>query len=272
MAKKNPFKKKLPKRPKKASSRPSLAVKRFVQQAIHKQIENKGVAQSTAKTMANISNLANFQSGNMFQLTPSVATNYLYTITQGTGAGQRTGNQVKLRNATFKFVLYPQVYNISSNPTPKPLDIIMYILSGKRSVLANTCADLATIFNSNCYKLGSSSSAMLGNLYDVVSYINSDVLQLHYRRVFKLGASNSQLQTGVVAGHTNNDYKYNVVRSLNITKYLPKTFTFDDTNNNSTSKQVFAVFCPVNADGTGMASTVFPCSIFASIDVSFEDA
>lgn len=272
---KNTFRKNRPRRGKKGvkvSRRPSLAIKRFVEKAIHRQIENKGVSQSAAKTMANISNVANFQSGNMWQLTPSSASNSFYTITQGTGAGQRIGNQVKLRSAIFKFVLYPQVYNAVSNPVPKPLDIIMYILSGKRSVLANTCSDLTTIFTSNCYKLGSSSTSMLGNLYDVVSYINSDVLQLHYKRVFKLGPSNAQLQAGAVAGHSNNDYKYNIVRSLNITKYLPKTLTFDDANNNSTSKQVFAVFCPVNADGTGIASSGFPCSMYAAIDVTYEDA
>lgn len=263
-----PYKKRTTKR----NAKPSLAVKRYVKRAIHSQIENKGQAQSVAKTMSNISNLANFQTGNMFQLTPSVATNYLYTIQQGQGAGNRIANQIKLRKAIFKFIMYPQGYNLTSNPVPKPIDVIMYIVSGKRSVVCNTCADLATILNTNCYKLGSSSSAMLGNLYDVVSYINSDVLQLHYKRIFKLGASNGQLQTGALASQSNNDYKYNQQATINVTKYLPKTLTFDDTNNSSTSKQVFAIFCPVWADGTGMASTVFPCSIFASIDVTYEDA
>lgn len=259
-------------RKRRTAKKPSVAIKRYVNRAIHRQIENKGVAQSVAKTMSNISNLANFQSGNMLQLTPSVATNYLYTISQGTGAGARTGNQVKLRSAILRFALYPQAYNAVSNPTPKPQDVIMYILSGKRSVVCNTVADLATILNTNCYKLGSSSSAMLGNLYDVVSAINNDVLTCHLKRVFKLSASNAQLQSGATAAFSNNDYKINHIKTINVTKFLPKTFIFDDANNNSVSKQVFAVFCPVNSDGTGTISSCFPCSIFAGIDVTFEDA
>lgn len=252
--------------------KPSLAIKRYVKQAIHRQIENKGVAQSVAKTMSNISNIANFTTGNVIQLTPSVQTNYLYTITQGTGAGNRTGNQIKLRNAVLKFVLYPQAYNVTSNPNPKPLNILMYIVSGKKSVLSNSVADMVTICNSNIYKLGSSSSAMLGNLYDAISYINTDVLQVHYQTQFKLSPAQFYTPNATQANYNNNDYKYNIMRRINVTKYLPKTIAFDDANNNSTSKQVFAIFAPVYADGTSMASTIFPCSIFASMDVTYEDA
>ena len=254
------------------ANKPSLAVKRYVKQAIHRQIENKGVAQSVAKTMSNISNLANFTSGNILQLTPSVQTNYIYTITQGTGSGNRTGNQVKLRNAVLKFVMYPTSYNVVSNPNPKNLNIMMYIVSGKKSVASNSVADIAAICNSTIYKLGSTSSAMLGSLYDAVSYINTDVLQVHHQEVFKLAPSEYYTPNATQANFNNNDYKYNVMRRINITKYLPKSFTFDDANNNATSKQVFAIFAPVNADGTAMASSIFCSAIFASVDITYEDA
>lgn len=270
--KRKPGKKTAFKSKKRVSNKPSLAVKRYVKQAIHKQIENKGVAQSVAKTMCNISNLANFTSGNILQLTPSVQTNYIYTITQGTGAGNRTGNQVKLRNAVLKFVLYPTSYNVTSNPNPKPLNIMMYIVSGKKSIVSNSVADIATICNSTIYKLGSTSSAMSGNLYDAVSYINTDVLQIHHQEVFKLAPGEYYTPNATQANFNNNDYKYNIVKRLNVTKYLPKVFTFDDANNNATSKQVFAIFAPVYADGTGMASTVFCSAIFASVDITYEDA
>lgn len=257
---------------KKKTTKVSRVVKRYVKQAIHSQIENKGVAQSVAKTMANISNLANFTSGNILQLTPSVQTNYIYTITQGTGSGNRTGNQVKLRNAVLKFVIYPTPYNVTSNPNPRPLNITMYIVSGKKSVQSNSVADMATICNSNIYKLGSSSSAMVGTLYDTISYINNDVLQLHYQTTFKVSPAEYYTPNATQANYNNNDYKYNQMRRINVTKYLPKNFTFDDANNNSTSKQVFAIFSPVYATGESMASTTFPCAIFASVDITYEDA
>lgn len=262
-------------KPRKNRSTPagvSAPVKRYVQRAIHTNLENKSITVEVAKTMANISNLTNFQSGNIFQLTPSSATNNLYTITQGLGEGSRTGNQVSLRKAIFRFVMYPLAYNAVSNLTPKPLDIGMWIVSGKKGIQCNNIADLATILNSNFFANGSTSVGMLGTLYDLVSVVNNDVITVHKFMKFKLGASNAQLQTGVTADKSNNDYKYNIIRKINVTKYIPKKITFDDANNSSTSKQVFIVFAPINADGTGIASTQFPCAIFAGLDVQYEDA
>lgn len=256
----------------KKNTKVSSTVKKYVNRVVHAQIENKSITTSFAKTMSNISNLANFQSGNIIQLTPSVNTNYIYTVQQGTGSGNRTGNVIKTRNCILRFVMYPQVYNLTSNPTPKPLDIVLYIVSTKKSVLGNTVSDIATICNTNFYRYGNTSQAMLGNLYDLVQPVNNDVIQIHHKRIFKLAPSNAQLQTGASAGQSNNDYKYNVIRTINVTKYLPKNITFDDANNNSTSKQVFAIFAQMNADGTGTASTVFPCSVFGNVDFTYEDA
>lgn len=260
------------KRNRKAPANVPIPVKNYVQKAIHSNLENKSITVEVAKTMSNISSSANFQTGNIFQLTPSSATNNMFTITQGTGEGSRTGNQISLRKAVFRFVMYPLGYNLTSNPTPKPLDIGVWIVSGKKGVQCNNIADLTTILTNNFFANGSSTVGMLGTLYDLVSVVNNDVITVHKFMKFKLGASNAQLQTGVTGDKSNNDYKYNIIRKVNVTRYLPKKITFDDANNSSTSKQVFMIFAPLNADGTGTVSTTFPCAIFAGLDFQYEDA
>lgn len=275
MAKKPSVKKprvyKKPRYSKKRSTVP-IAVKKYVNKTIHKSIETKIVDTEVGKTMANISNAANFASGNVFQLTPSVATNYLYTIPQGVTSSTRTGNTVKLRSAKIRFVMYPQAYNAVSNPNPKPLDVMMLILSTKKSIPGNNVSDIMTVLTTDILQTSGTSNALYGTLYDMVTPFNEDVVTIHKKAIFKLGATSNILQSGGNAAYANNDYKYNVIKSYDVTKYLPKTITFDDNINNSTSKQVFAIFSPVNADGTGIASTNFPCSIFFGADIRYEDA
>lgn len=254
------------------SSKVPLPIKQYVNRAIHSGLENKQYTTEVAKTMSGFSNPTNFQGGNIFQLTPSNSTNALYTIPQALGEGGRVGNQITVVSAKIKFVLYPQLYNVTSNPTPKNLDIVMYIFSTKKSVLGNTVLDAFNVLNATFYANGSGSIGLLNNLYDLVSFPNNEVVKLHKKKIFKLGASNAQLQAGQNAGWSNNDYKYNVIRSINIKKYLPKKITFNDADNNATSNQVFCVFHPINADGTTIASTTFPSSIFFGIDLTYEDA
>lgn len=254
------------------SKKPSLAVKRYVKQAIHRQLENKSFSIESAETLAAPSNPTTFQAGNIIQLTPSNATNSLYTIPQGTGQGNRLGNQINLRKAQFKCIMYPQGYNVTSNPTPKPLDVCIWIFSVKRGVLGLTVADAWNIFNGTFFGNGNSSNGTVNNIYDIVSDTNNEVLQLHYKRVVKLGANSNILQTGGNAALANNDYKYNQILKINLTKYMPKRITFNDTDANSTTKQVFMIVCPYNADGTTIPSTNFPLSMYYGVDITYEDA
>ena len=256
----------------KKTQKVSATVKRYVKRAIHSTLENKRFTIETADTLAASSNATNFQAGNIWQLTPSSATNSWYTIAQGTGEGSRVGNEINLRSAHFRYVMYPLAYNVTSNPTPKPLDVMLFIFSVKRGVLSNTVLDAWNIFNTNIFANGSSSNGTTNNLFDAVSVFNSDVVTLHHRRIIKLGANSNILQTGGSAGFANNDYKYNAMGTINISKYLPKKITFNDSDSNSTSKQVFLIISPMNADGTTIASTAFPLAVYSGLDLKYEDA
>lgn len=269
------YKKRVAKKTKKSgrtSTKPSLAVKRYVKRAIHNQLENKSFSIESAETLAAPSNAVTFQAGNIIQLTPSNATNSLYTIPQSLGQGGRVGNLINLRSAKFKCIMYPQGYNVTSNPTPKPLDIGIWIFSVKRGVAGLTVADAWTIFNGTFFGNGNTSNGTVNNMYDLVSDVNKEVIQLHYHRIVKLGANSNILQTGGSAALANNDYKYNQILKINLTKYMPKKITFNDTDANSTSKQVFMIVSPYNADGTTIPSTGFPLSMYYGVDLVYEDA
>lgn len=257
---------------KKKTTKVSRNVKKYVKKAIHRQLENKTFSIESAETLASAANAANFQAGNIIQLTPSNASNSLYTITQSLGQGGRTGNQINLRKAMFKAIMYPQAYNAVSNVNPKPLDIGIWIFSMKRGVAGLTVADAWNAFNGTFFGNGSSSNGTVNNLYDLVSDVNSDVLQLHYKRIVKLGANSTILQTGGNAAYANNDYKYNQILKISLTKFMPKRITFNDTDNNSTTKQVFMIVSPYAADGTTISSTQFPLSMYYGLDLTYEDA
>ena len=259
-------------RKKGVSMKPSKAVKRYVKSAIHRQLENKRFTIESSDTLAAPSNPTNFQAGNIFQLTPSSATNSWYTIPQGTGQGARVGNRINLRSAVFRYVMYPLGYNVTSNPNPKPLDLQILIFSMKRGVLGLTVADAWNVFNGSIFANGSSSNGTVNNLFDMVSVANSEVIQLHYRRNLKLSPSEFYTPNATQVNYNNNDYKYNCIGKINVTKYLPKHIVFNDTDNSSTSKQVFMVITPYNADGTTTPSTTFPLAIFSGLDVVYEDA
>ena len=269
---KRPRSKKSVKRSVRKTTKVSPTIKKYVNNTISKQIENKRYTTEVAETMASPANATNFQSGNMIQFTPSNGTNSLYTLIQGVGQGARSGNVVNLKNAVFRYIMYPLAYNAVSNPTPKPLIIQMYIFSVRRGVLGLTVADAWNIFNTNIFANGSSSIGTLNNIYDLVSVPNNEVVHMHVRRTLKLGANAGVLQTGGNASFSNNDFNYTQYGKINITKYMPKRITFNDGDNNSTSKQLFCVICPYNVDGTTIPSTGFPCAIFYGVDIEYEDA
>lgn len=247
-------------------------VKRYVKSAIHKQLENKKFTLEGSSSLSHPSNAINFQSGNMLQFTPSVAVNSDYTIPQSLGQGGRTGNVIQLRKAMFRYVMYPLPYNVTTNPNPKNMMVNIWIFSIKRGIPASTVADAWNVFNGTIFANGSSNNGTVNNLFDLVSVPNNEVIQSHYRRTVKLGPAEYYLPGATTVNYNNNDYKYNCMGKINITKYLPKRIVFNDTDNNSTSKQVFCIICPYAADGTTTPSTTFSAGMFYGIDIEYEDA
>lgn len=272
MAYKGKGKKRTTKKYSTGAKKVSKTVKRYVKSAIHKQLENKKFTLEASSSLAHPSNAVNFQAGNILQFTPSSGINSDYTIPQSLGQGGRVGNIINLRKAMFRYVMYPLPYNVTSNPNPKNILVNIWIYSIKRGIPASTVADAWNIFNGTIFANGNSNNGTTNNLFDLVSIPNNEVIQTHYRRTVKLAPAAYYSAGATTVNYNNNDYKYNIMGKINITKYLPKRIVFNDTDNNSTSKQVFCVITPYACDGTTTPSTVFSAGMFYGIDIEYEDA
>ena len=94
---------------------------KLIKSVVLKQAETKTTQQSIGQTFGTV-----LQSSilNVKPIGPSSA--YM-PITQSTGQDGRIGNQIKVKKATMRYVLLPSAYNAVSNPTPTPLEVIIWI-------------------------------------------------------------------------------------------------------------------------------------------------
>lgn len=259
------------------SRRPKITglVKKIVKQAIARNVENKRLTTEFTKNLFHSGAGANFTNNNVIALCPNAGTGYLYQMVQGVGQQQRIGNQVRLKKLLFRGIMAPNPYNATTNPTPNPVMIQMFIISMKRNVPSSSIAEVNNIFQNTFFANGSTSLGALGTLYDAVTPINTDQVTLHYKRTFKLGFENySGVTGGADTGQTkaSNDYKLNQRFSINLAKYMTKVWKFNDNDGATTSRQVYAIFQPLNFNGSIPAVGTTPAGLIAGVDVFYEDA
>lgn len=243
----------------------SKAVKSYVSKAIHRNVENKSYQVGYS------ADLGSFNSNNLLYAQPLTPYVGGLSITQGVTQSTRIGNQIKLRKLRFNFVLSARTYNVSNNPSPQPVNLEMLICSLKSaSGEMPIASDIA-----NLYQLNASSIPPSGFIYDMTQKVNTDLFHVYKRMRFKFGYSTAG-GTGVNANaqsFANNDFKLNIIRNLDLTKYAPKTITYNDNSQTPTSRCLFVLFnvLPV-VGGTSFATGVFPVRIDSTIFIDYEDA
>jgi len=244
----------------------SLAVKKYVNRTIHMNIENKQVQSQVSSTFGNVVNDAVL---NVRPLTPYPG--YIQ-ISQGVTQNGRTGNEVKVRKALLKYVLYPFKYGESNN-TLVPVEVQLFIGFVKNSsgLLPNT-GDFNAL-----YQYNNTTNPIFGDLFDLNQKFNTDywVIKKYWRH--KLGystiiASDAEPAAKPWASYANNDFKLNVVKTLDITKIYPKTLKFNDISDTLQGQGLFFFYQAVAADGSILAGSQTPAVINWQIDISYEDA
>lgn len=188
---------------------------------------------------------------NVRTLSPSAA--YM-PIIQGPSSDERIGNRISTRKVMLRYVLYCLPYNAVSNLAPCPMDVVIWIGRLKRSVFSPTATDFQ-----NMLQFGSASVPPLGDLSDINGIVNKDYFTIEKKIVHKLGF-NDYSGTGVnvaAQSYTNNDYKYNVIRSLDVTKCFAKNYLFNDNDNDPQNSRTYIWFEAIRADGiTGTAAAI----------------
>ena len=240
----------------------STTIKRYVKRTIHANIENKiAMKQETLKTVT-----AYIQNSNLLTL-PMIPYNQ---IVQGLGQSDRISDVIKTRKCIFSFALRPQSYDAANNFIPIPQEVIIMFGKVKNAKPQQpTGTDFAKLF-----QFGNSNQAPQNRLLDSILPINSDYFTVYKKLVYKVGYSVNQGSGSNVASayYANNEFKFNVVKKIDLTKFCPKTVKFNDTTAQPTNDGLWMwAFCN-NADGTQNTFDAVPILMDYIIEYIYEDA
>lgn len=242
--------------------KPKKNLVRVVKSIIKRAAETKITSQEMVIGFGN-----NQQSPTMNVRTLSPSSAYM-PIIQGPSQDERIGNKIQTKRAVLRYILHSLPYSASTNTAPCPMDVIMWFGRLKRSVDSPTSANF-----SNFFQYGSTSVAPVGDLSDINGVINKDYFTVLKKVVHKIGYA-EYAGSGVNVGaqsYTNNDYKYNVVRKLDLTKCFAKTYIFNDSDNDPQNSRLYVWFEAIRADGLTGISTNVPCMFRGTIDYSYCD-
>lgn len=161
---------------------------------------------------------AAFVTENIQLLTPANGGSWNVAV-QGTGQGQRVGNEIQVVSHIYKAVVTPYGAGVVN-----PVLLRCLIVSPKRLNDDNATA-IATICQGRVFQQGSSAVGMSNDITDMIQDYNDDLLNIHYCKTFKLGQA-SPGTSSVSIG--NNDFDALAKVRINLLKYLPKKYKYDD--------------------------------------------
>lgn len=239
-------------------------VKKIVKKAIANNVENKTTQYYNTGADIYPSSNASFL-GSILPVSPYAS--YL-GITQGTNQQSRVGNRIKIRNCWIQGTIHAKPYNATTNPTPAPLHVIMWVLYDKTA--PTSIPGPTTDF----LQLGSSTSALQNDLMDQWAPVNTDKYRVLTKRIFKIGYAENT-GTGSVVGQAylaNNDFKFSQNFKIYLTKYLVKNVRYNDNNATPTTRGLFLMTTVVQANGTNYNTSVVPAEMQYVMNLDYEDA
>jgi len=205
-------------------------IKKYVKQAIAKQIENK-ISASSQFT----GNLVNYSATDPTWFYANY--NSFFNLSEGVQQGQRVGNQIRLKRWIIKGFITPDI------ATPIPLIPSPYQVNsfqGYVRLMLLKKRDNSTVSNllSNLLQNGNSSVAPYGTQFDRLFPINTDLYKVFWQQTYKMGnaAANASLTSGTttLANYypiqSNNDFKMVESFGIDVCKYIGKDakITFND--------------------------------------------
>lgn len=251
---------------KKRAMKVSQAVKQYVQRTIARKAETKSFYVSTVTNFG--STLAG--TGPELNFKPILWYPLYHSLAQGVLDGQRVGNKVTIKAVYLKYVLNMLQYDAATNPNPLPVHVQLFLgrlKSDKSSIPVS--ADVAQLFNA-----GSATFGPAGNLTDLNATVNKDYWDMKKVWSHKLGCA-EYAGTGSVANQqffSNNDFKLNVVKRLNITRMLQKVAVWNDATNFVQNGNLFFGYQSLAANAGTTGAAVINTRIQYSIEIEYEDS
>lgn len=204
----------------------SLAVKQYIK---------KAVAQSEEVKVANYISSSALQGFNLGVAATSWYNNCVLplcpyggfmNIQQGSGQGDRIGNKIRTKKCVLEYVISPKVYDATTNSNSQPYWVKMWVVTPKDDPTA-----LPTIGSfSGFFQSGDTTSYPGGAVADLLYEVNDDLFKLHTYRTHKIGAAVQGGTGGPITWQyfSNNDFSITAKGKIDVTKYLPKEFQFND--------------------------------------------
>jgi len=245
------------------SNKLSKGLRKAITKVIRKEEETKCQQYNGVITLGAAG--GNFQTQGFVPLTPYGT---YCSISQGTGQGERVGNQLRIVKATLTYVLCPQGYSLTTNPIPAPQEVLIRLMNPKNTNVLVTSAG-------NYFQAGSGSVSATGNLNDIHRAVNTDLYTQYKFTKHKIGFAAFIPNPGLNANqgyYANNDFALNVVRTINYTKYCPKIIKFNDNTSTPITRCLQTWIECVNSDGSAMAITTSPILMNYTISIWYKDA
>jgi len=245
----------------------SLAVKKYVSKIVKQNVEDK---QNDYAVMANIGNI---YSSNTLGVEPL----YYFPPSQNATINGRIGNQITVKKLSVRYILWPTPFDVNLNPEPRPQEVMIYFGRLKANKMLTPDAQSFQRF----YQQGTTANAPTGDLRDCISIVNSDLFTIFATRRHKVGTGSYLGDNTASSGgdpsqqyYVNNDFKYNVMGTIDLTKHMTKKQTFDDDSFPQTGvSQVYMWAQSINADGTLLTTaTIKPIQFYYSVMCRYEDA
>lgn len=255
------------------------AVKKIVRQVLSRTVEKKLQTYDWTLTPLSLQSTTGNLGNNYIVLNPSNSSGNSFSISRGTSSGQMIGDKIRTKNALLKYVITQQPYNATTNPlNGKPLYFRIYFYKYKKAPqndpqVNNICGNG---INANFFELGASQDiGFVGNLTDLNQIINSDSYTYLAHRTFKLGNAvqpNTTIGVGSpIYAQSNNDFRMSVFGKLNITKFMPKICSRDDSG--VWQNDYVIMMCQyVYADGTTATNVSAPLQCQFHLEFSYTDA
>lgn len=245
----------------------SKTVKNYVKREFARQVENKTI--TSTLTQFAFGNIVESPDMNMYPILPYAG---FLTLPAGVTQGTRVGNQCKVKSVMLNYVINPLQYNATTNLNPQPLIIMCFLGSVKatRGILPSS-TDLTFL-----YQLGGTSVQPSGTTSDLLFDINTDYWDIKKKWTHKIGYANNAGTGNSAANQSfaNNDFKYSVVRKMNITRYCDKVMKFNDSSPTHQGRNLFFFYQAVSATGIllGSAATNQSANMNHFINIVYEDA
>lgn len=246
---------------KKAPALTVKAVESIATKVVHNQIENKTACAITTAPR----NVNAYVYNTLMGVVSCIPTD---NISQSTGQSGRIANTIRTRYLNCKLVFFPNPFNATDNAVPKPQEVLLFFgkIKGQKSITPIT-ADFQKLWQN-----GNSSVQPYSDLRDLTQLVNKDYWIVYKIFRFKIGFA-AYGGTGSTAGqqfYESNDFKLNVVKNINLTKWCPKILKFNDTTLSPSNDNLFMWYEAVNADGSAASST-YPMSVSYTFNYFYED-